>query len=297
MGGRVPVSVLIPTRNEIANIRDCIRSVAFAAEVVVVDSLSTDGTAEAAIAEGAQVVPFDWNRQYPKKKNWALENIPWRHEWVLILDADERITPELAKEIEQAISNEGPQTFRDGYYINRRFMFMGGWLRHCGYYPSWNLRLFRHRKGRYEQIGSVADTGSGDNEVHEHVKVESIRVSRLRHDMLHYAYPTIETWVEKHNRYSNWEAIVAAELRSGSGGLRDSPLGDALERKRWLKRMAMNLPFRPLLRFLYHYIICQGFRDGYRGYVFCRLLAWYEFISIAKATEKRWARESVKPRG
>jgi glycosyltransferase involved in cell wall biosynthesis len=287
MSGQVPVSVLIPTRNEIANIRECIASVRFAAEIVVVDSLSTDGTIEAARAEGATVVPFDWNRQYPKKKNWALENVAWKHEWVLILDADERITPELAAEIEAAIAKDGC----DGYYLNRRFMFMGGWLAHCGYYPSWNLRLFRHKLARYERIGSVADTGSGDNEVHEHVMLTGNRVGWLKSDMLHYAYPTIDVWVEKHNRYANWEATVRGEMAASGGELGGSLTGTPLERKRWIRRQAMRLPFRPALRFFYHYVVRQGFRDGYRGYVFCRLLAWYEFLGIAKAAERESARK------
>lgn len=282
MARRVPVSVLIPTKNEIANIGDCLKSVAFADQIVVVDSNSSDGTVEAALELGAEVVPFRWDGRYPKKKNWALEHVAWRNEWVLILDADERITPPLAREIARAIRSG----VKDGYYLNRRFMFMGGWLRHCGYYPSWNLRLFRHALGRYEKLNEEADTGSGDNEVHEHVLLAGNRVGWLKADMLHYAYPSIEVWIEKHNRYSNWEAVVLTE--EGVGGLKGSPLGGPLERKRWLKRMASRLPLRPTLRFLYHYLYRQGFRDGWRGFVFCRLLAWYEFVSLAKATERRW---------
>ncbi|MBI1290817.1 glycosyltransferase [bacterium] len=282
MSGTVPVSVLIPAKNEIANIRACIDSVRFASEIVVVDSLSTDGTVEAAREAGATVVPFAWNREYPKKKNWALEHVPWKNDWVLILDADERITSELADEIQRAVASAD----HDGYYLNRRFMFMGGWLRHCGYYPSWNLRLVRHRLGRYERIGSVADTGSGDNEVHEHVLLEGNRVGWLKNDMLHFAYPTIDVWVEKHNRYANWEATIREEMAASGGELGGNLFGTPLERKRWIRRQAMRLPFRPALRFFYHYVIRQGFRDGYRGYVFCRLLAWYEFLGIAKAAEK-----------
>ncbi len=96
---KVPISVLIPVKNEINNIEECIRSVEFAQEIVVVDSHSTDGTQEAAAKLGADVIEFNWNGQFPKKKNWALENVKWKHDWVLILDADERITPELAREI------------------------------------------------------------------------------------------------------------------------------------------------------------------------------------------------------
>jgi glycosyltransferase involved in cell wall biosynthesis len=162
------VSVLIPTRNEIANIEDCLRSVAFADDVVVVDSCSTDGTAEFAERWGARVVPFRWNGQYPKKKNWALETVAFKNEWLLILDADERVTPPLAAEIVGAIRGDDHQ----GFFVNRRFFFMNGWLRHCGYYPSWNLRLFRHRRGRYERLEVVAAAATGDNEVHEHVVLQ-----------------------------------------------------------------------------------------------------------------------------
>lgn len=286
---RTPVSVLIPTLNERANIQDCLRSVRFADDVVVVDSGSTDGTVEMAEAAGARVVPFRWDGRFPKKKNWALENVSWRHEWVLILDADERITGPLAREIDKIVRSSS----RQGYYINRRFMFMGRWLRHCGYYPSWNLRLLRHHAGRYERLEDVGDTGSGDNEVHEHIVLHAGEgpetAGWCRHDMLHYAYPDIATWVEKHNRYSNWEAAILVGARKGEGGARlpANPLGNPLQFKRWLKESARRLPFRPTLRFLYHYLWRSGWRDGYTGLVFCRLLAWYEFLAIAKAAELR----------
>lgn len=278
---KIMISVLIPSKNEIANISECIQSVAFADEIIVVDSHSTDGTQDAARASGAEVVDFNWDGTFPKKKNWALNSIRWRNEWVLILDADERITPELAEEMADAIRSKTYQ----GYYLNRRFMFMGGWLKHCGYYPSWNLRLFRHRAGRYEKL-SVGDTHSGDNEVHEHLLLDG-KAGYLKNDMLHYAYPSIDVWIEKHNRYSNWEARVINEQHTflGAERIKATPFGNSLERKRWIKSMARYLPFRPSLRFFYHYLWKLGFMDGYRGWVFSRLLAWYEFVSIVKAKE------------
>jgi len=278
------LSVLIPAKNEIGNISDCIKSASFADEIIVVDSRSTDGTQEAAKLLGAKVIDFEWTGHYPKKKNWALTNIKWKNDWILIVDADERITPELAAEITEAIRSDK----YEGYYLNRKFMFMGHWLRHCGYYPSWNLRLFKHKLGRYEKLDVSVDTRSGDNEVHEHLLLNG-KAGHLKSDMLHYAYPTIDVWIEKHNRYSNWEACVAEELLSGEQEekLIPDPFGNALERRRWLRRISKRLPFRPTLRFLYHYVAKQGFRDGYRGWVFCRLLAWYEFVSIAKYRERR----------
>jgi glycosyltransferase involved in cell wall biosynthesis len=275
------ISILIPAKNERDNIRACIESARFADEIVVVDSGSTDGTSDVAKSLGARVVELKWNGAFPKKKNWALENVAWRNEWVFVLDADERITPELEENLRRAV--EHPSS--DGYYVNRCFWFLDGWLRHCGYYPSWNLRFFRHKLGRYEQLSGLADSMSGDNEVHEHVILNG-KAARLGGEMEHFAFPTVEIWVEKHNRYSNWEArlLLSEEGQNASG---NAPIDPVLARKRWLKRLAARVPFRPVLRFFYHYVIKAGFLDGRRGYIFCRLMGFYEFLSASKAYELR----------
>lgn len=282
---RSPISVLIPVRNEAANLASCLASVAFCEDIVVVDSHSTDNTRTIAEQAGARVVEFDWNGTFPKKKNWALAKIPWRHDWVLIIDADERITPELAVELQTIALSAQPS--HAGYYVNRRFWFLDGWLNHCGYYPSWNLRFFRHTLGRYEQLADLGNTESGDNEIHEHVQLKG-RAGYLRGEMEHYAFPDISTWVEKHNRYSNWEARFQLEATGRSSIA--SALDASLARKRRLRRLAWRLPFRPQLRFFYHYFWRCGFLDGYRGYVFCRLMAWYEFLSVVKVAELRRSR-------
>jgi glycosyltransferase involved in cell wall biosynthesis len=275
MKPRAPISVLIPVKNEATNLAACLASVAWCDEVVVVDSGSTDGTPDIARAAGARVVDFHWNGAFPKKKNWALAKVDWKHDWVFILDADERVTPPLEAAMRAALAGT-----HGGYYVNRRFWFLDGWLNHCGYYPSWNLRFFRHALGRYEQPNGAAVTGSGDNEVHEHVELQGT-TGHLDGEMEHYAFPDIATWVEKHNRYSSWEARIqmlgVAEDAAG--------LDPALAHKRRLRRLAWRLPFRPTLRFLYHYVWRAGFLDGYRGFIFCRLMGWYEFLNAAKATE------------
>jgi glycosyltransferase involved in cell wall biosynthesis len=274
---KVPVSVLVPIRNEAVNLRRCLDSVKWADEIFVVDSQSTDGSLAIAQEHGAHVVQFHFNGTWPKKKNWALENLPFRNEWIFILDADEVLPPGAEEEFARAIANAGETA---GYWINRRFMFMGRWLRHS-YYPNWNLRLFRHSLGRYEKL-TDANTYSGDNEVHEHVIVQS-PTGRLRCEMDHYAFPSVEVFVEKHNRYSNWEARVSADRRlsSSASAIRSGPV----ERRRKLKLLSQRLPCRPLLRFLYIYIWQKGFLDGREGYYFARLHALYEFLSVAKTYE------------
>jgi len=276
--GPVAISVVIPIKNEAANLRRCLESVRWADEVFVVDSQSADGSQAIAAALGASVVQFAFNGTWPKKKNWALENLPFKNEWIFILDADEVLPPETEAEFRAIVSD--PQHAVAGYWINRRFMFMGRWLRHA-YYPNWNLRLFKHRLGRYEKLTDV-DTQSGDNEVHEHVVVEG-STGRLKSEMDHYAFPSVDVFVEKHNRYSNWEARVALDrhLRGSSGRLQS----DAVGLRRRLKALSQALPFRGLLRFLYVYGWQMGFLDGREGYYFARLHGMYEFLSVAKTYE------------
>jgi len=283
---RVPVSVLVPIKNEAENLPRCLNSVQWADEIFVVDSQSTDGSAEIAQQHGAKVVQFEFTGTWPKKKNWALEHLPFKNNWVFILDADEVLPAEAETEFARAIANAGEIV---GYWINRRFFFLGRWLRHS-YYPNWNLRLFPHSLGRYERL-TGADTKSGDNEVHEHVVVQG-PTARLKCEIDHYAFPSIEVFIEKHNRYSNWEARVAADelLGKSSGELGSAPV----ERRRRLKMISQRLPFRPLLRFLYIYIWQKGFLDGRDGYYFARLHAVYEFLSVAKTYELRRRSDTAK---
>ena len=278
---KVPVSILIPVRNEAHNLPRALASVRWADEIFLVDSGSTDGTGEIGRAAGATVVQFHFNGVWPKKKNWALANLPFRNDWVFILDADEVLPPGTAAELADLIAHGGRGC--DGFWINRRFQFMGAWLKHA-YYPNWNLRFFRHRLGRYEQIVQGA-TASGDNEVHEHI-VMAGPTGRLRVEMDHYAFPSVGVFIEKHNRYSNWEARLQVE---GMEQAALSALPPSLRLRRWVKRLTHHLPFRPTLRFLYVYLGQGGILDGRAGYYFARLHGIYEFLSLAKADELRRA--------
>lgn len=278
MPEKVPVSILIPIKNEAHNLPRCLDAVAWADEIFVVDSNSVDGSQTISEARGAKVVQFKFNGTWPKKKNWALENLPFKHEWVFILDADEVLPSETEAEFRAIVTN--PQPPHTGYWINRRFMFMGRWLKHA-YYPNWNLRLFKHKLGRYEKLTDV-ETASGDNEVHEHVVVEGT-AGNLKSEMDHYAFPSVDVFVEKHNRYSNWEARVALDryLKAGAGHIQSSDVGW----RRRLKALSQKLPFRPLQRFLYVYLFQKGFLDGIEGFYFARLHAFYEFLCVAKTFE------------
>ncbi|HYM09314.1 MAG TPA: glycosyltransferase family 2 protein [Bryobacterales bacterium] len=283
-GERAKVSVLVPVKNEEANIAACLDSLRWAGEVFVVDSQSTDDTARLAEAAGAQVVQFHYQGG-DKKKNWSLANLPFRNEWVLIIDADERVPPELAEEIRESIERPGGP---DGYYVNRRLIFLGRWIRHAGWYPSWNLRLFRHRLGRYETV-DVISPQIGDNEVHEHVILQG-RAGYLRHDLLHHDYKSLFHYLERHNRYSDWDSAVYLDLRRQPLFVRE-PFHGAVRRKRLLKRLWVRLPFRPLLLFVYMYVLRLGFLDGAAGLHFCLLSSMHQY-HISLKVKERLAKES-----
>ncbi len=282
---KLSVSVIVPVKNEELNLAACLASVAWADEVWVVDSGSTDRTAELVRQFGARVAQFEYRGGYPKKKNWALANLPLRHEWVLLLDADERVTPELEREIRELFKQSD---LADGYYVNRKLVFLGRWIKHCGWYPSWNLRLFKHPLGRYEKLDAENVEQAGDVEVHEHVVLNG-RAAYLKHDLLHEDFKSIFHFVERHNRYSNWEARVYANFARGQRGASNigaALFGSPLERKRFIKQWWVRLPFRPLLRFLWMYVFRRGFLDGKPGLIFCTLMTMHEAVIGAKLYER-----------
>ena len=276
----LPLSVLVPTLDEELNLPDCLQSVAWADEVFVVDSLSRDRTVEIARAHGAHVVQHAFEG-YSRQKNWALGTLPFRHDWVLILDADERVTPELRAEIEVVLRAPGCA----GYYLNRRFIFLDTWIRHAGWYPSWSLRLFRHRLGRYD-----------DREVHEHLVLDG-PAGYLRHDLLHHDRRGLEAFVARHNRYSTLEALARFKAGRGAPDRARLPtrwLGSPVERKRFLReRVWPRVPAKPLALFVYMYLIRRGFLDGRAGLALCVFHAFQEFMVGLKLAEL----ERAQPRG
>jgi glycosyltransferase involved in cell wall biosynthesis len=277
---RPAITVIIPTLNEGENLPGALASVDWVDEIVVVDSQSRDHTATIAKEAGVEVVQFYYSGYGPKKKNWALDNLVLRNEWVLLLDADERVTPALRREIEEAIGG----TSADGYCIDREFVFMGRSLR-C-FRPNWNLRLFKHRLGRYEDLGLNDLPGTGDNEIHEHVALDG-EIGFLENPLLHDDYRGLTRWIDRHNKYATWEAHLYRKFRAEriGTGLLEFLLLDSFSRKRVLRRLWVRLPLRPPIRFAVWYLLRRGFLDGRPGFIFCTLMAFYEVMINAKLYE------------
>ncbi len=276
----LPITVIIPTKDEELNLPDALASVRWAQEVVVVDSHSTDRTGAIAAESGATVVQFDYQHGSDKKKNWILAAYSFVTEWVLILDADERVPEALRQEIATAIQRDGV----DGYYLDRQFIFLGRDLRHC-HRPDWNLRLFKHRVGRYEHLVST-DLTTGDNEVHEHLILQG-KAGYLHYPLLHQDWRSLHFWFDRHNRYATWEALVYRQFRQEPLDL--NPLhylnGAPVWRKRLLKRLWVRLPGHSFVRFFLLYVLKRGFLDGREGFLYCVLMVIYEVMISAKLYE------------
>ena len=276
---KLPVSVIVPAKNEAKNIADCLASVAWADEVFVVDSHSTDGTQPLAEALGARVVQFDYNGGWPKKKNWAIASLPIRNEWIMILDADERVTPALEPEIAAAIRQPGI----DGYYIRWKFMFLGRWMKHS-WSHGWMLRLFRRGAGRYEDLGMRGE-GGWDNEVHENIVVNG-KTARLNELLLHESNQDLAYWIRKQNEFSTWNAARRRQqLAEGVPPIAALFGSDPLKRRKWLKAIYLRLPGKPIWMFVYLYLFKCGFLDGVAGLYFCALRAAHELNTSAKVYE------------
>jgi glycosyltransferase involved in cell wall biosynthesis len=267
------VDVLIQTHNEEANLPHALQSLqGWANKVFVVDSGSTDGTLEIARRFEAEVVHHEWEG-YAGQKNWAIANLPWESPWILIVDADESVTPELRREIEAIAAKPPERVPQSGFYVNRMFFFMGRRIRHCGYYPSWNLRLFKRGRARYE-----------DRRVHEHMLVDG-PTAYLKGLLLHEDRRGLEHFIAKHNRYSTLEAQELYGSTVPWPGIK--PLfKDRMIRRRFLKtRILPNLPVPWLWKFLYMYIFLEGFMDRAAGWNLCLIIATYEYFIYLKYKE------------
>ena len=264
-------SIYILTYNEELDIGACIESAMLSDDIIVVDSCSSDRTVEIASRYPVRVVQHCFE-SHGRQRTWMLESIPPKHEWVYILEADERITPELFAECLQAIQN--PEYI--GYYVAERVMFMNRWIRHSTQYPRYQLRLFRHGKVWF------TDYGHTEREVCEGA------TSFLKETYPHYTCSKgLSRWIEKHNRYSTDEATETLyQLEQCSVNWGSLLFGKSeVERRRALKDLSLRLPARPLLRFLYMYFLLGGCWDGRAGMAWCTLQAFYEYLILLKVWE------------
>ena len=280
----LPVSAIVPVRNEARNLARCLQSLAGLGEVYVIDSQSTDDTVSIAQSHGAKVVQFRYDGGWPKKRQWAMDTLPLEYDWILLLDADEVLTPELMDEIRRALLN--PEV--NGYFIRLQMYFLGRILRHCGA-SFWKLSLFRKGRGRFECRLKDQDPSMADIEIHEHVVVNGL-VARLRNALIHHNVDSLSRYILKHNEYSNWEARVLLQPEGDSEQVSADLFGTQAQRRRWLKRNLYRLPGSPALLFLYRYIFRLGFLDGVPGLIYCSFQAVQMFHSKAKIYELRTGR-------
>jgi glycosyltransferase involved in cell wall biosynthesis len=286
MRARLPVSVIVSVRNEEKNLARCLESLRAAGEIFIVDSSSTDATSEIARSFGVQVVQFRYQGGWPKKRQWALDTLALEHDWVLLLDADESLTPELISEIESAVKDPAIA----GYYIGLDMYFLGRRLRHCGA-TFYKLSLFRRGKGRFECRTPNQDTSMCDMEVHEHVMVEGA-TTKLRERLVHRNVSNLSRYIQKHDEYSNWEARVWSEPDGDHAQLKPDPFGSQAQRRRWLKQKFFKTPASSVLLFLYRYVFCLGFLDGVPGLIYCGFQAIQFFHVKAKLYEAKVASRS-----
>ena len=279
---KTPVSVILLTLDEEANIRACLDTLAWADDLIVVDSGSRDRTLELAGQARPDIRVFTHPfLDFGDQRNWALDNTHPRHEWVLFLDADERCTPAFASAIQAAIQNPGNTA---GFFLTCRNFFLGRWIKHCTFFPSWQLRLLRIGRVRFRK------EGHGQREVSEGP------LRYIPEPYNHFGFSKgIEHWIARHNLYSTNEVELIHQLRQQPLGLMDVFRADPIRRRRGLKRLAAHAGCRPLFRFLYMYFVRAGYLDGYPGFVFCLLRVSHEIHITAKLAEAHRSNPTPNP--
>ncbi len=264
--------MLILTLNEESNLAECIDSCAWSDDIVVFDSMSTDRTVPIAIEKGARVVERRFDN-YAAQRNAALTTVQYRHPWLLMVDADERVPPDLAAEIQATVTAAGEDVAM--YRMRRKDHFLGKWLRRSSGYPTWFGRLVRIGRIRVER------------EVNEEYIADG-RIEHLDSHLHHFPFNRgIAYWFERHNRYSTMEAAAKLGMHDQRIVLRALFDGDPIGRRRTLKQLLYYVPFRPLIVFLYLYIVRLGILDGRAGFHFSRMRATYEMLIDLKVVESR----------
>lgn len=264
------VSILVLTLNEELNVSECLQSVKWSDDLVVLDSYSNDRTVEIAKEAGARVVQRRFDN-WAAHQNWALEHIPFKHPWVFYLDADERMTEKLKDELLGIAQDTSRQPV--AYYCGRQNMFMGRWIRHA-MPPGMIMRFFRPAHVRFERLVNPVPVIKGPH-------------GYLSGMLIHYNFSKgISEWIDKHNRYSQMEALEGMKLILHASKEQPSLFNsDRALRRRALKNLSFRLPWRPFIKFLYLYVWQRGFLDGRPGFTYCVLQSFYEYMIVLKMRE------------
>lgn len=269
----VDVSVVVIAKNEASNIRRCLESVVAAAEILVVDDFSEDETTGVAESLGARVLRHRFS-SFAAQRNWALDHAELRHAWVLMLDADEAMTPAALAAVAAAVHSADSSAA--AFAMCRRNWFFGRFLRFADGYPVWIMRLVHRDRARF------VDSGHGEVPL----PVVQGTVGKIREPFLHFPFSRgLGHWVDRHNVYSTKEAQLEFENRA-SWRWREVFARDAPARRRSLRNLARRVPFRPVLRFCYHYFWKWGFLDGRAGLAYSVLMAYYEALIVLKCQER-----------
>lgn len=268
---RMRLSILILTYNEAVNLPACLESVSFSDDVVVLDSQSSDETVSIAKAHRATVLTRAFDN-YAAQRNFGLTH-DFKHDWIFMLDADERIPEDFVEELRAVTALEDNSVTL--YRMRRKDMFMGRWLKRSSGYPTWFGRLFR--KGRVKV----------EREINEEYYTDG-KVGMLEGHLIHYPFNKgISYWLERHNRYSSMEAKKLIEERSDAIVWKDFLSSDPMLRRKSFKAFAYRMPFRPLLTFCFLYFVKLGFLDGKAGFHFSLMRSVYEYMISLKTRELR----------
>jgi len=272
------IAFIILTKNEVSNLPLCLESLqGLEAEIFVIDSGSTDRTVDIAIGFGCRILQHPF-ANYATQFNWALDNISTEAPWMLRLDADERLTPELRDEIASRLPHLSQNV--SGVLVKRRFYFMGRWMRFGGMYPLWHIRLFRRGQGRCE-----------DRWMDEHIQLAGGETVRFDHDFVDENSKDLTFWTDKHNWYASREVLDMTKI-----GHSPCAIQAQAKRKRWAKESIyakMPLFARALVYWGIRYFLLLGFLDGREGLIFHFLHAlWYRFLVDAKIYEHQRAMNS-----
>ncbi len=271
------LTVIVPTYNEEVNLPKCLKSISkLDASIFIVDSGSSDKTTEIAKAFGATVVDGLWN-SFSEKLNWSIDNLPIETPWVMRVDADEHLTDDLIDEIGITLPHVLSEV--TAFEIKRRMAFLGRWIRHGGIYPSWQVRLWRTGKARFEM-----------RNLDEHMLIEG-KVGRLTNDFVDENLKSLATWIDKHNVYSDREKEEILQCGTGNWG----NLQGQARIKRILKEgvyYRFPLFLRPILYWIWRYFFRLGFLDGRPGLIYHFLQGfWYRFLIDAKIFERHLSKE------